>query len=201
MPAGTNNAANVLIVGVGGQGIIRCSKILAEVVVCSGLDVKKSEIHGLSQRGGSVTSHVRWGEQVFTPVIPEGQADVLLAMEELEALRYAHVVRPDGVIYVNDFSILPRTVISGDADYPQDIDGQLRQYAEVRRIPATEIARELGDVRMSNVALLGSLSQSLDFPTDVWIDVISESFPEKFVEPNCNAFRTGATFKPAEAGG
>lgn len=192
MSARIDTGVNVLVVGVGGQGIIRCSKIVMHVAFQCGFDVKKSEIHGLSQRGGSVTSHIRWGEQVFTPVIPDGHADVLLALEELEALRYAHMVRPEGRIHVNDFSVLPTTVLSGAADYPLDIDGQLAEYAKVRRSPATKIAQELGNVRMSNVVMLGAMSQSLDFPAEAWIDVISTSFPEKLVEPNIRAFRRGA---------
>ena len=186
-----NGVRNVLAVGVGGQGIIRLSNILGRVAFEAGHDVKKSEIHGLSQRGGSVTSHIRWGKQVGTPVIMDGEAHFLLALEELEALRYAHILHPDGLLIVNEFRMLPATVIAGEAEYPKDIDARLREYGRVARVRATDIAKGLGNIRVSNVVLLGLLSRHLDLPEDGWTSVIRKSFPDKLVELNLKAFEAG----------
>lgn len=192
MNAITENAAvNVLAVGVGGQGIITLTNILSQVAFQAGHDVKQSEIHGLSQRGGSVSGQVRWGKKVHTPIIMEGEADVLLALEELESLRNAHFVKPDGLILVNDFGILPATVVTGKAQYPQDIDAQLAGYGHVRRIGATAIARELGDIRMSNIVMLGMLSRHLEFADELWTGTIKKCCKPKQVEKNLQAFARG----------
>ena len=135
---------NVLAVGVGGQGIITLTHILAEVAFRAGYDAKQSEIHGLSQRGGSVSGQVRWGPKIHTPMILDGEADFLIALEELEALRNVHRLRPDGLVLVNDFRILPATVTTGAAQYPENIDTQLSAYGRVCRIAATDIAQEIG---------------------------------------------------------
>jgi indolepyruvate ferredoxin oxidoreductase beta subunit len=182
---------NVLAVGVGGQGIITLTNVLAEAAFRAGFDAKQSEIHGLSQRGGSVSGQVRWGAKVYTPIIMEGEADFLVALEELEALRNVHRLKPDGLTLVNDFSILPATVVTGAAAYPQDIDGQLAGYGRVCRVPATRIAQELGNVRMSNIVMLGALSRHLDLPDNIWLEVIRENCPPKYVEQNLRAFAKG----------
>ena len=183
---------NVLAVGIGGQGIIKLSDILAEVAFRAGFDAKKSEIHGLSQRGGSVTGHIRWAEQVFTPVIPDGEADCLLALEELEALRYAHMVNPKGTILVNDFRMYPVTVVTGVAEYPTDIDDQLAGYATLKRVPATTLAAEMGNVRMSNIIMLGAFSaMTPEISVDIWHSVIKDFLPAKVVEKNIEAFNRG----------
>lgn len=189
--AQARETVNVLAVGVGGQGIITLTNILAEVAFRAGHDTKQSEIHGLSQRGGSVSGQVRWGRKVHTPITMEGEADFLVAMEELEALRNAHRLKVDGVILVNDFRILPATVVTGQAPYPTDIDAQLAEYGRLCRIPATAIAKELGNVRMSNIVMLGALSKHLDLPSDVWPEVIREKFPPKHVDKNFQAFARG----------
>ena len=162
--AATHETTNLLAVGVGGQGIITLTNILAEVVFRAGFDTKQSEIHGLSQRGGSVSGQVRWGAKIHTPIIMDGEADFLVALEELEALRNAHRLRPEGLILVNDFRILPATVVTGSADWPTDIAAQLARYGRVIRLPATAVARELGNVRMANIVLLGALSRHRDLP-------------------------------------
>ena len=190
-------SVNILAVGVGGQGIIRLSDILAECAFQAGYDVKKSEIHGLSQRGGSVTSHIRWGKKVYTPVIMDGTADFLLALEELEALRYAHRVRPEGTILVNDFSVPPVTVVMGAAAYPEDLYDQLASYAGVQQIDASSMAHELGNVRASNTVMLGALSRHLDIPDEIWQQVIHDSFPEKLRGLNKKAFARGRAEDPA----
>lgn len=182
---------NVLAVGVGGQGIITLTSILAEAAFRAGYDVKQSEIHGLSQRGGSVSGQVRWGRRVYSPIIMEGEADFLLALEELEALRNAHRLKPDGLILLNDFRILPATVVSGDAAYPQDIDAQLAEYGRLCRLPATLMAQQLGNVRMSNIVMLGALSRHLHLPENIWPEVIREHCPPKYVELNLQAFAKG----------
>ena len=186
-----HETVSVLAVGIGGQGIITLTNILAEAAFRAGHDAKQSEIHGLSQRGGSVSGQVRWGRKVYTPIIMEGTADFLVALEELESLRYAHVLKPGGLILVNDFSILPATVLTGAAAYPADIDGQLAAYGRVSRIPATTIAGELGNVRMSNIVMLGALSRHLELPEDVWADVIRVACPPKHVDKNLQAFARG----------
>jgi len=190
-----NATFNVLAVGVGGQGIITLTNILSQVAFAAGLDVKQSEIHGLSQRGGSVCGQVRWGnspaDKVHTPIIMEGQADVLLAMEELEALRNAHFLKPGGLALVNDFRILPATVVTGKAQYPQDIDAQLAGFGQVHRVAATAIAQELGNIRMSNIVMLGVLCSHLPFPDDLWTQTIRQQCPPKHVDKNLLAFAKG----------
>lgn len=189
--AQVHEIVNVLAVGVGGQGIITLTNILAEMAVRAGYDAKQSEIHGLSQRGGSVSGQVRWGRRIFTPIIMEGEADFLVALEELEALRDAHRLKPGGLVLVNDFRILPATVVTGAAEYPEDLDGQLAGYGRVCRIGATRIAQDLGNVRMSNIVMLGVLSRHLELPEDLWAAVIRENCPAKLVEKNLEAFARG----------
>ena len=187
---------NVLAVGVGGQGIIRLSDVLAAVAFDAGHDVKKSEIHGMAQRGGSVTSHIRWGSGVHSPVIMEGSAHFIVGMEELETLRNAHVLRTDGTIILNDFRVLPTTVVSGAAEYPEDMDARLAAYGKVERIPANTIAEGLGNVRASNTVLLGALSRHLDVPESIWTAVIEKSFPPRQLDLNQQAFARGRQFQP-----
>ena len=182
---------NVLVVGVGGQGIIRLSNLIADVAFSLDFDVKKSEIHGLSQRGGSVTSHVRWGHKVHTPVIMDGEADFILALEELEALRNAHVLKPEGTILVSDFRLLPATVVSGKATYPDDIDARLGEYGTVERVKAVDVARDLGNIRASNVVLLGAFSRHLAIPEEAWTAAVARAFPGKFLDLNQKAFAAG----------
>jgi indolepyruvate ferredoxin oxidoreductase beta subunit len=182
---------NILAVGVGGQGIIRLSDILANVAFRCGNDAKKSEIHGLAQRGGSVTSHIRWGKKVFSPIITEGEADYVLALEELEALRYAHFLKPGGTFIVNDFRIEPSSVLEGKAEYPADIDARLAEYGKVERILGSAIAKDAGNIKASNIAMLGALSKHFDILEATWLEVIKESLPEKLHELNEKAFAAG----------
>jgi len=189
--AHSQETTNVLAVGVGGQGIITLTHLLSEAAFRAGYDAKQSEIHGLSQRGGSVSGQVRWGRKVYTPIIMEGEADFLLALEELEALRNAHRLKPGGLMLVNDFRMLPATVVSGAADFPDEIDEKLAEYGRLQRIPATRIAQELGNIRMSNIVLLGVLSRHLDMVEEIWQAVIRENCPAKFVEQNIAAFSRG----------
>ncbi len=186
---------NFLLAGVGGQGTILASDVLAEVALTSGYDVKKSEVHGMAQRGGSVNTHIRWDtEQVHSPLIGLGEADMLLAFEEAEALRYAEYLRPGGAAIINCHAIKPITVTSGGASYPTE-DQVQAVYAGLterfRLVPGTAIAEELGNIRTANVVLLGALSSLLDIPVKTWLGVIEKRVPPKYVDLNREAFLRG----------
>jgi len=190
-----------LLVGVGGQGVLLAGDILAEVRLRAGYDVKKAEVHGMAQRGGSVVSHVRWAEKVLSPLIGRGKVDYLLALEKLEALRYIEMLRPGGTALVNDYAIPPVSVSSGDDVYPDD--EHMRQVIsevteDLRLVPGTKLAEELGEARAANVVMLGALSALLDVPPQVWLEVIAERVPERYVELNRRAFLKG---REAIAGG
>ncbi len=185
-------AANVLLVGVGGQGIVLASQVLARLAFEAGLDVKQNEVHGLSQRGGSVTGHVRWGEQVHTPVIMEGEADFLLALEELEALRWAHFVRPGGLIVTDRRHIAPASVTAGGEEYPEDIPERLGEYAETLSVAGYGIAVELGVPRAANVVLLGAMSARVPgFGEEAWLSALKAHVPAKYLDVNLEAFSRG----------
>lgn len=187
-----NQVTNVLLSGVGGQGILLASRMLSTVALKAGLDVKSADVHGMAQRGGSVTSQLRFGPHVHSPLLPEGEIDFLVALEKLEALRYAHLVRTDTRVYVNDQIIVPVSVSMGMGEYPQDIDEQLqKQFSQLRIIDCLGIANELGNFRVANVILLGALSVELDFGTDLWESVIQELVKPQFVEINTKAFHLG----------
>lgn len=183
-----------LLAGVGGQGTILASNVLVGVGSRAGYQAKKSEIHGMAQRGGSVTSHVRWGEEVHSPFIGKGEADFFLAFEKLEAMRHVHAMKRGGVIIVNDYRIPPVSVSSGGAEYPDDstVRSTLQQVsADVHFIPGVQIAEDLGNVRISNVVLLGALSKFLDVPLETWLEALTERVPERFIDVNWQAFRRG----------
>jgi indolepyruvate ferredoxin oxidoreductase, beta subunit len=186
---------NFLITGVGGQGSLLLSSVLSEVGVKLGMDVKKSEVHGMSQRGGSVTSHVRWGQEVHSPVIGKGEVDVMLALEKLEGLRYIDMLRPQAKVMFGDFRIDPISVSSGSDHYPSDheICGLLSQLtADFHFIPTLKIAEVLGNGRVHNTVLLGALSAHMpETPPGVWREVIYQRAPSKHVEVNCRAFEEG----------
>jgi indolepyruvate ferredoxin oxidoreductase beta subunit len=187
---------NVFLAGVGGQGIVLASRVLAELAFSAGLDVKQNEVHGLSQRGGSVTGHVRWGERVYSPVVMEGEAHYLLALEELEALRWAHFVRPRGLIVVDSHRIPPASVTAGGQEYPADIPGRLAGYAGVCRLPATRLASELGSARAANVALLGAMSAHVpEFEVERWRAAVAACVPPKHRDLNLAAFEKGRQAK------
>jgi indolepyruvate ferredoxin oxidoreductase beta subunit len=186
---------NFLLAGVGGQGTILASDVLAEVAVAAGYDVKKSEVHGMAQRGGSVNTHIRWdAEQVHSPLIGLGEADLLLVFEEAEALRYAEFLKPGGAAIVNCHAIKPITVTSGGAEYPTE-DQVRAVYATLTErfylVPGTAIAEELGNARTANVVLLGALSGLLEVPAETWLGVIKKRVPSKYVELNRQAFLRG----------
>lgn len=189
-----NDKKDFLLAGVGGQGTILASDVLVGVGSRVGYDAKKSEIHGMAQRGGSVTSHVRWGDRVFSSFIGQGEADYFVAFEKLEAARHVGGLKPGGVIIVNDYRIPPVAVSSGGVEYPDDeaILMTLRAVSpDIHVIPGIQIAEKVGNVRTSNVVLLGALSKFLDVPEDVWLEMLAGRVPERFVELNKQAFLRG----------
>jgi len=183
---------NVLIVGVGGQGTILASRVLAGVVQRLGKDVKVSEIHGMAQRGGSVVTQVRYGDDVASPIIPRGQADIILAFEKLEALRWLPYLKPDGQILVNDQQIDPMPVITGAAQYPENaVDIIRKNCRNVVVIDALKETVAAGSAKAVNVVLLGLLSRYLNIDKQIWLDVLQEIIPQKFLDVNLKAFEAG----------
>ncbi len=182
---------NIMIVGVGGQGTLLTSRILGRLATQAGYDVKLSEVHGMAQRGGSVVTFVRFGGQVAEPIVEVGQADVLIAFERLEALRYLHFLKKDGVVVVNDLRIDPITVVTGAAEYPDGILEKLQQARRTIAVPATEEAKKLGVPRAFNVIVLGAAARHMAFAKEDWLRVIEATVPPKTVEINKRAFETG----------
>ena len=187
-----NKITNIYMVGVGGQGIIRASDILCEVAMRSGFDVKKSEVHGMAQRGGSVTSHVRYGEKVYSPLSAKGDVDILVAFERLEVLRSLDYLRPGGRVIMSEQELYPPSVNLGEADYPEEVANMVRKWTpHVHEVNAARIAMEAGNIKAENTAMLGALSVWLDFAEDVWDAVFLEGFPAKVLEANLKAFSAG----------
>ncbi len=183
---------NLVFCGVGGQGVLLASEVVAQVALEAGLDVKKSEVHGMAQRGGSVFSHVRFGEKVFSPVIPLGEAHLLVAFEELEALRYAPYASSEARIMVNTLKINPITVLSGEAVYPGDPLGLLKErFSHVEAVDALALALEAGSPRAVNSVMLGVLSRHLPFDPGLWLSVLEKRVPAKAREINVKAFGLG----------
>ena len=186
-----NNTKNIMIVGVGGQGTLLTSRILGGLAIEGGYDVKLSEVHGMAQRGGSVVTFVRYGESVAEPIVEEGCADVLIAFEKLEALRYAHFLKKDGAIVVNDHRIDPITVVTGVAQYPENIIENLEKEHNVYKVNAMEEALKLGNSRVFNIIVLGVAAKHMDFSKEDWLNVIEKTVPAKTVEINKKAFLLG----------
>lgn len=182
---------NIMIVGVGGQGTLLTSRILGGLAIHAGYDVKLSEVHGMAQRGGSVVTFVRYGEAVAEPIIEEGQVDVLIAFERLEALRYLHFLKKDGVIIVNDQRIDPITVVTGAASYPENIIDTLKAAHTTYSIDAMTEAKKLGNSKVFNIIVLGMAAQHMNFSKEDWIEVIKKTVPPKTVEINLKAFESG----------
>lgn len=186
------NCTNVLIVGVGGQGIITASELLAEVAFTAGNDVKKSEVHGMAQRGGAVSSHVRFGGKVYSPLIPRGEADVLLAFEKAETLRWLGFVKQEGTVIVNDYKLVPPVTLTQNIAYPDHaISTTKDQINNVHVIPALQIAKELGNPRVVNILLLGVLSTLFEFTEEHWIKSIVKRVPKGTEKLNTDAFIRG----------
>ena len=186
-----NNTKNIMIVGVGGQGTLLTSRILGGITVDAGYDVKLSEVHGMAQRGGSVVTFVRYGEKVAEPIVEEGQADLLISFEMLEAKRYAHFLKKDGVLVVNEQRIDPITVVTGAATYPEGIVEELEKEYSVLKINAMDEALKLGNSKVFNIIVLGMAAKHMDFSKEDWLKVIEKTVPPKTVEMNKKAFLLG----------
>ena len=183
---------NVMIVGVGGQGSLLASKLLGRLLLNKGYDIKVSEVHGMSQRGGSVVTYVRFGEKVYSPVIDKGQADFIVSFEELEAARWTEYLKPGGKIITNTQQISPMPVIIGAAEYPQDLLEQMNAKGlDVDAIDALSLAEQAGSSKAVNIVLMGRLSKYFDIPVQEWLEAIEASVPAKFLELNKKAFQLG----------
>jgi len=187
---------NILIVGVGGQGVLLASEILSLLAMEAGKDVKKSEVHGMSQRGGVVSSHVRIGDKVYSPTIDYGQADVLMSFEASEAIRALPWLKTGGVVITSHTRLVPPITTIGKYTYPDDPVADLRRKGvNLKDVDADSIAIELGNSRLVNTILLGVLSQSMDIPESTWLDVVRKRVPPKFVDLNLKAFESGRSLK------
>ena len=182
---------NIMVVGVGGQGTLLTSRIIGKTALAGGYDVKLSEVHGMAQRGGSVVTFVRFGDKVFEPVCEEGTVDVLIAFERLEALRYAHFLKKDGVMIVNDTRIDPMTVVIGAAQYPENILQGLEKSHKLYTINGGEAAKALGNSKVLNTVVLGLAAKHIGFEKEEWIRVLQSTVPQKTVEINTKAFEEG----------
>ena len=183
---------NVMIVGVGGQGSLLASKLLGRLLLSKGYDIKVSEVHGMSQRGGSVVTYVRFGDKVYSPVIDKGQADYIVSFELLEAARWTEYLKPGGKIITNIQQINPMPVIIGAAQYPQDLVGKMKTAGlDVDAFDALTLAEQAGSAKAVNIVLMGHLSRNFDFTEEEWLAAIEKSVPAKFLELNKTAFTLG----------
>ena len=183
---------SVMIVGVGGQGTLLASRILGNVVIEEGYDVKVSEVHGMAQRGGSVVTYVKYGENVYSPIISEGEADIILSFEELEAYRYLPYLKKGGTLIVNAQEIDPMPVITGASQYPENIINKLKDKADgVIAVDALALANEAGNSKAVNVVLLGVLAKSSDIAEEKWLEAVKKTVPPKFLDVNLKAFALG----------
>ena len=183
---------NIMIVGVGGQGTLLASKLMGKLFLSQGYDVKVSEVHGMSQRGGSVVTYVRYGDKVYSPVIDKGQADVIVAFELLEAARWLEYLKPGGRIIVNTQKTDPMPVITGQAKYPTDlVEKMVASGAQVDAVDALPIAETAGTAKAVNIVLMGRMSRYFDFPEEAWLDALKAVVPERLLDVNLKAFAMG----------
>ena len=188
----TTSVKNILIVGVGGQGTLLASKIMGKCFVDSGYDVKVSEVHGMSQRGGSVVTYVRYGDKVWSSVIEKGEADIIISFEQLEAARWLPYLKPDGVIISNTQQIDPMPVIMGQTEYPEDILEKIRKLGvNVMAVGADELAMKAGTIKAANTVLLGAAAHFTDIDEAEWIEAVRTTVPQKTVDVNLKAFKLG----------
>jgi indolepyruvate ferredoxin oxidoreductase beta subunit len=188
-----NKTYSILFAGVGGQGVLLAAEVTALAAVRAGYEVKQTEVHGVSQRGGSVETHVRFGGQVWSPVVTAGRADVVVGLEKLEALRFGHYADPKhGVILANDFEIIPGSIADAEQAYPHQAF-EFLQKKKYRLLPlrASQIARDLGDARMANVVMIGAMSKWLPILEEHWLEILRHRIPERFREANLKAFSAG----------
>jgi indolepyruvate ferredoxin oxidoreductase beta subunit len=183
---------NILLVGVGGQGTLLASEILSEVFMHAGYDVKKSEIHGMSQRGGSVVSHVRYGSKVFSPVVPEGEGDILFGFELLETYRSLLLLRKGATVVANNYRIPSPAILLGQEQYPEGLDEKIRGFfPDFMLVDGLKLASEIGNPRVANTVLLGAVSQRIDIDEQYWLSAIEKMVPKKALELNLQAFSKG----------
>jgi indolepyruvate ferredoxin oxidoreductase beta subunit len=183
---------NILFSGVGGQGILLISELVARTAIRAGFDVKKTEVHGAAQRGGSVVSHVRYAAKVYSPLIPAGEADILVSLEKLEGLRWAHYVRPGGMITLNAEERMPASIDGKPVEYPKEISKFLAGKGfKVKCIDAEAIAVELGNYRAANIVLLGTIAGETGIPKDAWAETMKATIPSRFIDLNLAAFERG----------
>ena len=185
------NTLRIYIVGVGGQGNVLASKMIGEAALSMGVPVLMSETHGMAQRGGSVSTQVRWGKKVYGPVFGKGEADIMVALEKMEAVRYAEFLKPDGVAVINDYAIKSTTIASGAETYPDGCIEAMEKVFRTIAVPASDIAIELGNPKCMNVVLFGAMCDSLGCPEIDWEQVVAETVPAKVKELNLKAFRAG----------
>ncbi len=190
-----NGVKSLLLAGVGGQGILLASDIICKVIMAKGLDVKKSEVHGMAQRGGCVTSHVRYGTKVYSPLAKRGDVDIIVAFEKLESLRYLDYLKPGGLVLVNDEEIYPPSVNLGEAEYPRDIYESLKARFGAERVKVVDgpdLAAKAGNRRAVNTVMLGAVSRYISgIDADEWKRILAEMLPQKIVEANLKAFDLG----------
>lgn len=187
---------NIMIVGVGGQGTLLASKLLGRLLLSKNYDIKVSEVHGMSQRGGSVVTYVRYGDKVYSPVIDKGEADVIVSFELLEAARWTEYLKKGGVIITNTQQVNPMPVITGAQEYPQDLVKKIKDLGiELDAIDALSLAEEAGNSKAVNIVLLGRLSKQFDFSVEEWLEAIEQSVPQKFLELNKKAFMLGRNYE------
>ncbi len=186
---------NIMIVGVGGQGSLLASKLLGHLLLTEGYDVKVSEVHGMSQRGGSVVTYVRFGEKVYSPIIDKGEADFIVSFEQLEAARYIEYLRKDGRIVTNTQTIDPMPVITGAMEYPKDLVAKMeKEGIQVDAMDCLSLAEEAGSPKAVNIVLMGRLSKYFDIPIEKWEQAIKDCVPAKFLDLNMKAFQLGRDF-------
>lgn len=192
----SDKVTNIVLVGVGGQGILLAAEILSETFMLAGFDVKKSEIHGMSQRGGSVVSHVRYGKEVFSPMVPEGDGDILFGFELMESYRSLSLLKPGGTVVVNDLCIAPPSVLIGQEQYPADMALKIQeQFPDCLLVDGLNLALEAGNARAANTVLLGAVSKRLDIEEKYWLEAIEKMVPRKALAVNLKAFELGRSLK------
>lgn len=188
----SNKITNILLVGVGGQGILLASEVLSEAAMLAGYDVKKSEIHGMSQRGGSVVSHVRYGQEVFSPIVPDGEGDILFGFELMETSRYLSLLKPGGTVVANDLRIAPPSILMGQETYPEGLAERIKSaFPDFLLVNGHKLASEAGNPRAANTVLLGAVSKRLDIAEEHWMTALEKMVPAKALEINRKAFVMG----------
>jgi len=195
-----DKVTNILISGVGGQGILLASEVLSEVLMLAGYDVKKNEIHGMAQRGGSVVSHIRFGTKVYSSIIPEGEGDLLLGFELLETYRYLPLLRKGAMVVANDLKILPPPVTLGKEKYPDNVQDKIKTaFPDTLLVNGIDLATKAGNPRTVNIALLGSMVGALPIEAEMWRETLRRMVPERFLDMNLKAFDLGRQAASAQS--